>query len=59
MRLYAFVSDVSKAVAMTESSACASFFSLGGGGLRPPEPQLRGTRVNPTRGPTGETGFPP
>src|SRR5262249_27868356 len=32
---------------------------LGGGGLRPPEPYLRGTRVNRARGPTGETGFPP
>jgi hypothetical protein len=37
----------------------ASLFSLGGGGLRPPEPYLRGTRVIPARGPTGETGFPP
>jgi hypothetical protein len=33
-------------------------FSSGGGGLRPPEPQLRGTRVNPTRGPRGKPGFP-
>ena len=43
MRLYAFVSDVSKdvskAVAMTGKLACASFFSLGGGGLGPPEPR--------------------
>jgi hypothetical protein len=39
--------------------ACASFFSLGGGGLRPPEPQLRGTCVNITRGHMEETGFPP
>jgi hypothetical protein len=32
--------------------------SPGGGGLCPPEPQLRGTRVNKTRGLTGESGFP-
>jgi len=32
---------------------------FGGGGLCPPEPHLRGTRVNPARGHTGETGFPP
>src|SRR5205823_13455476 len=39
--------------------AWASIVSPGGGGLRPPEPHLRGTRVNPARGLTGETGFPP
>jgi hypothetical protein len=32
---------------------------LGGGGLRPPEPQLRGERVSMTRGLMGETEFPP
>ena len=32
--------------------------SFGGGGLCPPEPQLRGKRANPTRGTRGKPGFP-
>jgi hypothetical protein len=35
------------------------FGLIGVGGLCPPEPYLRGTRVNQARGHTGETGFPP
>src|SRR5690348_3406190 len=38
--------------------AQASVLSLRGGGLRPPEPQVRGTRVNSARGSWGKPGFP-
>src|SRR5205823_6711190 len=38
--------------------AWASVVSLGVGGLRPPEPKLRGTRVNLARAPRGKPGFP-
>src|SRR5512132_4468430 len=43
---------------MNLTSACASFFSLGGGGLCPPEPFLRGTRANQATGTRGKRVSP-
>ena len=44
---------------MNPGFAKARLERAGAVGLCPPEPQLRGTRVNMTKGLTGETGFPP